>query len=397
MVYATSDGVAQARLRAGMVGGGRNAFIGAVHRLAMRLDDRIALVAGALSSDPANAAASAAELGIAPDRSYADYREMARAEAARPDGIEAVVIVTPNHLHAPIATAFLEAGIDVICDKPLSTTLPEAEALVKLAAARGRKFIVTLNNTGYAMVRQAREMVAAGELGRLVAVHASYIQDWLTLPIDADGQKQAEWRTDPARAGQSAVLADIGVHAFNLACFISGCEAEAVAADLYTAVPGRRLDDNANVLVRWTGGARGTILASQTSPGHYNDLSVRVYGEKAGLEWSGTRPEELRFARYGGEAQTLVRGGHGSTGESRNVSRMPAMHPEGYIEAFANLYRDAADIIRAHRTGSTPDAAREKFVPDVVDGARGVKFVAAAVESNAAGGTWTPALFDSPV
>jgi len=359
----------------------------------MRLDDKIALVAGALSSDADNAKASAAEIGLAPERSYADYREMARAEAARPDGIEAVVIVTPNHLHAPVATAFLEAGIDVICDKPLSTTLAEAEALVALTAARRRKFVVTLNNTGYAMVRQAREMVAAGELGKLVAVHGAYIQDWLTRPIDAEGQKQAEWRTDPARAGQSAVLADIGVHAFNLACFIGGCEAEAVAADLFTAVPGRRLDDNAHVLVRWSGGARGTILASQTSPGHYNDLSVRIYGNKAGLEWSGMRPEELRFAPYGEEARTLVRGGHGSSGESRRVSRMPAAHPEGYIEAFANFYRDAAEIIRAHRTGGTVDPGRAALVPTVEDGARGVKFVAAAVASHGSGGAWTPARF----
>ena len=393
MVYATTDGSTGARLRVGMVGGGRNAFIGAVHRLAMRLDDRIALVAGALSSDPANAAASATEIGIAPDRRYADWREMARAEASRPDGIEAVVIVTPNHLHAPVATAFLEAGIDVICDKPLATTMPEAEKLVALTRSLHRKFIVTLNNTGYAMVRQAREMVAAGELGRLVSVHASYIQEWLTLPIDAEGQKQAEWRTDPARAGQSAVLADIGVHAFNLACFVSGAEAEGVSADLFTAVPSRRLDDNAHVLVRWSGGARGTIVASQTSPGHYNDLWVRIYGERAGLEWSGLRPEELRFAPYGEEPRSLTRGGHGSKGESRNVSRMPAAHPEGYIEAFANLYRDAADIIRAHRTGAAIDAARAGFVPDVMDGARGVKFVAAAVESNANSGAWTSARF----
>jgi predicted dehydrogenase len=391
MVYATSDGSAGERLRVGMVGGGRNAFIGAVHRLAMRLDGEIALVAGALSADPANAAASAAEIGLAADRSYADYRAMAKAEAARADGIEAVVIVTPNHLHAPVATAFLEAGIDVICDKPLSTTLAEAEALVALAAERKRRFLVTLNNTGYAMVRQAREMVEAGELGRLVSIHAAYIQDWLTRPIDAEGQKQAEWRTDPARAGQSAVLADIGVHAFNLASFIAGREADAVAADLFTAVPGRRLDDNAHVLVRWAGRARGTIVASQTSPGHYNDLSVRLYGDKAGLEWNGTRPEELRFSPYGEETRTLVRGGHGSTGESRHVSRMPAAHPEGYIEAFANLYRDAALLIRDHRAGRPVDPARARFVPDVVDGARGVKFVAAAVASGAAGGAWTPA------
>jgi predicted dehydrogenase len=364
-----------------------------VHRLAMRLDDQIALVAGALSSDPANAAASAAEIGLAPDRSYGDYRAMAKAEAGRADGIEAVVVVTPNHLHAPVATAFLEAGIDVICDKPLSVTLAEAEALIELARARKRKVVVTLNNTGYAMVRQAREMVAAGDLGRIVAIHAAYIQDWLTLPIDAEGQKQAEWRTDPARAGQSAVLADIGVHAFNLACFISGRQAEQVSADLFTAVPGRRLDDNAHVLVRWSGGARGTIVASQTSPGHYNDLSVRIYGDRAGLEWSAARPEELRFSRYGEETRTLVRGGHGSSEESRRVSRMPAGHSEGYIEAFANLYRDAAGIIRAHRAGDAADPARAALVPDIVDGARGVKFVAAAVASHASAGAWTSALF----
>ena len=389
MVYATADGTNNERLRVGMVGGGQGAFIGAVHRYAMRLDDRIALVAGALSSDPANAAASAAELGIAPDRAYADYREMARAEAARPDGIEAVVIVTPNHLHAPVATAFLEAGIDVICDKPLSTTVADAEALVALTARLKRRFVVTLNNTGYAMVRQAREMVAAGALGRLVSIHGSYIQDWLTKPIDAEGQKQAEWRTDPARAGQSAVLADIGVHAFNLACFVSGRDAEAVAADLFTAVPGRRLDDNAHVLVRWSGGARGTILASQTSPGHDNDLSVRIYGDKAGLEWRGTRPEELRFTPYGEEPRIITRGGAGSFGESRRVSRMPAAHPEGYIEAFANLYRDAAQIIGAHRRGQEIDAAQAALVPSVEDGARGVKFVAAAVGSQAKDGAWT--------
>lgn len=394
MVYATADARAAQYLRVGMVGGGRNAFIGAVHRFAMRLDDQIALVAGALSADPDNARASADDVGIPPERTYTDYREMARAEAARPDGIEAVVIVTPNHLHAPVATAFMEAGIDVICDKPLAMNLAEAEALVRLSKRLGRKLLVTLNNTGYAMVRQAREMVAAGELGPLRAVHASYIQDWLTLPIDAEGNKQAEWRTDPARAGESAVLADIGVHAYNLASFISGEQAEAVSADLFTAVPGRRLDDNAHVLVRWTGGARGTVIASQTSPGHYNDLTVRIYGEKAGLIWTGARPEELRFAPYGEEARTIIRGGHGSGPEARRVSRMPAAHPEGYIEAFANYYRDAAAIIRAHRAGKAPDPALVSLVPDVRAGARGVKFVAAAVQSHAAGSAWTPAALD---
>jgi predicted dehydrogenase len=388
MVYATADGISANRLRVGMVGGGRGAFIGAVHRLALRLDDQYALVAGALSSDPANAAASAAEIGIAPERSYADYREMAKKESARPDGIEAVIIVTPNHLHAPIASAFLGAGIDVICDKPLAMDMAEAEQLAELACTAKRKLLVTLNNTGYAMVRQAREMVAAGTLGRILTVHASYFQDWLSRPIDAEGQKQAEWRTDPKRAGQSAVLADIGVHAYNLACFVSGLEAEEISADLFTAVPGRRLDDNAHVLVHWNGGARGTIVTSQTSPGHYNDLSVRVYGEAGGLEWFAGRPEELRFSRYGEETTTLIRGGHGSFGESRRVSRMPAAHPEGYIEAFGNYYRDAAEIIRAHRAGAAIEEARICLVPDVEDGLRGIKFVAAAVESHAKGGAW---------
>ncbi len=395
MVYATGDGRSGDRLRVGMVGGGRGAFIGAVHRFAMRLDDELTLVAGALSADPENAKMSAAEIGIAPERSYADYREMARAEAARPDGIEAAVIVTPNHLHAPVATAFLEAGIDVICDKPLAINVAEAQMLIALSDRLGRKLLVTLNNTGYAMVRQAREMVAAGEFGRLVSVHASYIQDWLTLPIDAEGNKQASWRTDPAQAGESAVLADIGVHAYNLASFIAANEAESVAADLFTAVPGRRLDDNAHVLVRWSGGARGTIIASQTSPGHYNDLTVRIYGEKAGLEWAGTRPEELRFSRYGEESRTIIRGGHGAIGEARRVSRMPAAHPEGYIEAFANYYRDAAAIIRAHRSGTAINPELAALVPDVRDGARGVKFVAAAVQSHAAGGAWTPARLEA--
>ncbi len=389
MVHATADGAGGDRLRVGMVGGGRTAFIGAVHRFAMRLDDRIALVAGALSADPENARASAADLGLAPDRAYGDWREMARAEAARPDGIEAVVIVTPNHLHAPVATAFLEAGIDVICDKPLATTVAEAEALVALTAARDRRFLVTLNNTGYAMVRQAREMVAAGALGNLVSIHASYVQDWLTKPIDAEGHKQAEWRTDPARAGQSAVLADIGVHAFDLAAFVSGRTAEEVAADLFTAVPGRRLDDNAHVLVRWSEGARGTIVASQTAPGHYNDLTLRVYGDRGGLAWSGTRPEELAFTPYGEPTRTLVRGAPGTGAEAARVSRMPAAHPEGYIEAFANLYRDAAEIVRAHRRGGAVDPARAALVPDVAAGLRGVTFVAAAVASHAAGGRWT--------
>src|SRR5271165_7112084 len=391
MVHAAAvEGLKGRRLRVGMIGGGRNAFIGAVHRMAMRLDDLFELKAGALSSDAENARASAADLGLEPDRTYADYREMAKREAARPDGIEAVVIVTPNHLHFPVAKAFLEAGIDVICDKPLSTTLAEARELVELTRAKGLIFAVTLNNTGYPMVRQAREMIEGGALGEIRVAHAAYVQDWLTLPIDADGQKQAEWRTDPSRAGASACLADIGVHAHNLALFVTGLEVEAVSADLSTFVPGRRLDDNAHVLMRFVGGARGVLAASQVAVGNLNNLSLKVYGERAGLEWSGEQPEMLRFAPYGEPARMLQRGGPGNTPLAVEGSRMPGGHPEGYIEGFANLYRGAAELISARRAGRAP-AQTAKLTPNVLDGARGVAFIEAAVNSSRNNGVWTSA------
>ena len=391
MVYATAEQNLGTRLRVGMVGGGRNAFIGAVHRMAMRLDDLIELKASCLSADPENARLSGADLGLASDRVYSDYREMAAREAGRPDGIEAVVIVTPNHLHHPVAKAFLAAGIDVICDKPLSTTLEEAGELVELTRARGLVFAVTLNNTGYPMVRQAREMIAAGEIGDIRVVHAAYIQDWLTQAIDADGQKQAEWRTDPARAGASACLADIGVHAHNLALFVTGLEVDSVSADLTTFVPGRRLDDNAHVLLRFVGGARGVLTASQVAVGNLNNLSLKVFGTRAGLEWSGESPEFLRFTPYGEPSRTLQRGGPGNWDSAREGSRMPAGHPEGYIEGFANLYRDAAELIAARRAGRAPSPAAVALTPNVLDGARGVAFIEASVASSQNNGAWTSA------
>ena len=392
MVHATGDGAGAAgRLRVGMVGGGRSAFIGAVHRMALRLDDHLVLVAGALSADAENARLSGADLGLPPERCYADYAEMARREAKRPDGIEAVVIVTPNHLHHPVAKAFLNAGIDVICDKPLAMNLEEAAELVALARKTGLVFAVTLNNTGYPMVRQMREMIAGGAVGDIRVVHAHYIQDWLTNAVDADGHKQAEWRTDPARAGASACLADIGVHAHNLALFATGLELDEVSADLSTFVPGRRLDDNAHVLLRFNGGARGVLLASQVAVGHLNSLELKVFGSKAGLEWSGAAPEVLRFTPYGEPARLLQRGGPGSTSEARRGSRMPGGHPEGYIEGFANLYRDAAELVRARRAGRAPDSAALAAVPDVLDGARGIAFVEAAVASSKSNGAWTSA------
>ena len=392
MVHSTADGVGPAgRLRYGMVGGGRDAFIGAVHRMAARLDDRYLLVAGSLSADPDKARASGHDLGLAADRIYDDFAAMAAGEARRPDGIEAVVIVTPNHLHYPVARAFLAAGIDVICDKPLSVTMAEAYDLVKLVRASGLVFAVTLNNTGYPMIRQAREMIAAGELGELRVVHASYVQDWLTRPIDADGQKQAAWRTDPAQAGLSACLADIGVHAHNLAAFVTGLDLAEVAADLATFVPGRRLDDNAHVLLRFAGGARGVLTASQVAVGNLNNLSLKVYGTKAGVEWAGETPEILRFTPFGEPTRLLVRGGAANSPEARRGSRMPAGHPEGYIEGFANLYRDTAELIQARRAGRPADSAALAAVPTVLDGARGIRFVEAAVASSRANGQWVAA------
>jgi predicted dehydrogenase len=391
MVYATAEGSSGNRLRVGMVGGGRKAFIGAVHRMAIRLDDLIELKAGALSADPENARLSGADLGLASDRVYSDYREMAEREAARPDGIEAVVIVTPNHLHHPVAKAFLEAGIDVICDKPLTLTLQESRELVDLTRARKLVFAVTLNNTGYPMVRQAREMIAAGEIGDIRVVHASYIQDWLTNPIDADGQKQAEWRTDPARTGVSACLADIGVHAHNLALFVTGLELDAVSADLTTFVPGRRLDDNAHVLLRFVGGARGVLTASQVAVGNLNNLSLKVFGTRAGLEWAGENPEFLRFTPYGEPSRMLQRGGPGNWESAKEGSRMPAGHPEGYVEGFANLYRDAAELIMARRAGRPPRPTAVALTPKVEDGARGVAFIEASVASSENHGAWRSA------
>ena len=384
-----SDYKGAGRLRVGMVGGGRGALIGEVHRMAMELDKEMVLVAGALSSNAEMARASAADIGLDPERTYVDYNEMARAEAAREDGIHAVVIVTPNHLHAPVAKAFLNVGIDVICDKPLSVTLQEAEELVEMTNKTELIFAVTLNNTGYAMVRQARQMVQNGDLGDLRIVRSEYVQDWLTLPIDAEGQKQAEWRTDPARAGRSAVLADIGVHAHSLAGFISGLNVDSVAADLTTFVPGRRLDDNAHLLLKYEAGVRGTLVASQVSCGNLNSLSVRIYGSKAGLEWRGTEPEVLRYMPYGESEQRIVRGGPGTVSEAERVGRMPGDHPEGYIEGFANLYRDAAHLIRARRSGVSPDPKIAACVPTVDDGLQGIKFIEAAVNSSQAGGIWT--------
>lgn len=378
------------RLRLGMVGGGQGAFIGAVHRIASRIDDRYELVAGALSSDPERAKASAAELGIAPDRAYTDYAEMAKAEAGREDGIDAVAIVTPNHVHHGPAKAFLEAGIHVICDKPLTTTLADALDLVETVKRTGLVFGLTHNYTGYPMVRQARAMVAAGELGTLRVIQAEYPQDWLTTPLEETGQKQAAWRTDPAQSGAGGCIGDIGTHAHNLAAFITGLEVEQLCADLSTFVDGRRLDDNAQILLRYRGGARGMIWASQVAPGNENALRIRVYGDKGGLEWEQEHPNHLRFAPLGEPPRVITRAGAGSGAEAGRVTRVPPGHPEGYLEGFANIYSDIAEAIQARLENREPDAGA-LFFPTVEDGARGIKFIEATVESSAKGGIWVDA------
>lgn len=375
------------RIRLGMVGGGQGAFIGAVHRIAARLDDQFELVAGALSSDPVRAKASAEELRIAPDRAYGSFEEMAKAEAARPDGIEAVSIVTPNNVHAPAAKAFLEAGIHVICDKPMTTTVKEAEELVDLVSKTGKIFVLTHNYTGYPMIRQARAMVAAGELGDIRLVQAEYPQDWLTERAELSGSKQAEWRTDPKRSGAGGAIGDIGTHAYNLAAFVTGLETEELLAQLTTFVPGRQLDDDTQILLRYKGGARGMLWASQVAVGHENGLKLRVYGTRGGLEWTQADPNYLWFTRFGEPKQLLTRAGSGAGPAALRVSRVPAGHPEGYLEGFATIYAEAARAIRAARAGVAADP--EVIYPTVEDGLQGMRFIEAAVASSKAGNVWT--------
>lgn len=373
-----------APIRLGMVGGGSGAFIGAVHRIAARLDGEFQLVAGALSSTPEKARASAQALGIA--RSYDDFAAMARAEARRRDGIEAVAIVTPNHMHAEPAIAFLKRGIHVICDKPLTAALAEARKLAKVAGRSDALFILTHNYTGYPMVRQARAMVAAGELGALRLVQVEYAQEWLTEAAEKHGSKQAEWRTDPARSGAGGATGDIGTHAYNLACFVSGLTPEALAADLSSFVPGRALDDNAHVLLRFAGGARGMLWASQVAPGNENGLRLRLYGEKGGLEWAQEDPNRLWFTSFGEPRRLVTRNGAGAGPEAARVSRIPPGHPEGYLEAFANIYAEAARAIRARRTGEAPPAGT--IYPTLADGLAGMRFVEACVRSSQRNAAW---------
>jgi predicted dehydrogenase len=385
MAISSAHVARSARIRLGMVGGGQGAFIGAVHRIAARLDDHYELVAGAFSSDPERAAASAADLGVA--RSYNSFADMAAREARRKDGIEAVAIVTPNHMHAPVALQFLKRGIHVICDKPLTATLPEAKRLARAVESSGVIFALTHNYTGYPMIRQAKEMVDSGALGQIRLVQVEYAQDWLAEPLEATGQKQADWRTDPARSGAGGSTGDIGTHAFNLANFVSGLTLEELSADLQSFVPGRRVDDNAHVLLRYAGGARGMLWCSQVASGQENGLRLRIYGTKAGLEWEQENPNYLWHTPLGAPRSRLTRGGPGTGAAAARVSRIPAGHPEGYLEGFANIYAEAARAIIARRTGAELDPAVQ--FPGLKEGLEGVAFVDACVRSSRKNAGWT--------
>jgi predicted dehydrogenase len=367
-----------------MIGGGEGAFIGAVHRMAARLDGRYQLVAGVFSSDAEKTRRSAAALNVDPSRAYASVEAMIAAEKQRVDGVQVVSVVTPNHMHYPQSAAFLQAGIDVICDKPLTTNLADAEKLVKLAAEQKRLLGVTFNYTGYPMIRHAKQLVADGLIGKLRVVQAEYPQGWLATALEKTGQKQASWRTDPKQAGAGA-LGDIGSHSFQLAEFVTGDKVSEVAADVSAIVPGRTIDDNVNVLLRFASGARGSLWASQVAIGHLNSHRLRVYGENGSIQWFQERPEELLVIEAGQSPQYVRRGDPGTPSSS---VALPGGHPEGFIEAFSQLYTDFAERVCARLENRSPKAA-SLFAPDAVTGTRVMAFIEAVLKSGQANSAWT--------
>ncbi len=368
-------------IRLAMVGGGPGSFIGPVHRMAAELDGRMRLVAGAFSRDPAKNAQAAHGWSVADDRAYGDYRVMIEAEAARADGAELVAVVTPNHLHFDVSAAALKAGLHVMSDKPATLDLAQAQALADVVKTSGKLYGLTHVYTGYPMVREAREIVRRGDLGAVRKVVVEYAQGWLSRPIEQDGDKQAGWRADPSQSGVGGCIGDIGVHAFNIAEFVSGAPVERLCADVSTVVAGRLLDDDCNVLLRFAGGARGVLIASQISAGARNGLSIQVYGEKGGLTWAHDRHTELTVDWLDAPTQVLHAGSPYLSQTARAGSRIPTGHPEGFIEAFANLYRDMADAI----AGARADAG---LVPGIAAGVRGMAFVETAVAASRAGDGW---------
>jgi predicted dehydrogenase len=377
------------KLRYGMIGGGRGAFIGAVHRIAAQMDGQAELVAGAFSSDPARSAASGEDLFLDPSRVYGSYVEMAAAEAKKPAGqrLDFVVIVTPNHQHFPPAKLFLEAGFNVVCDKPVTFDLKEAVALKKIVAKTRKVFALTHNYTGNTMVKQARDLVRSGKLGTIRKVVVEYPQGWLSTALEKTDQKQAAWRTDPKRSGAAGCMGDIGTHAENLARYITGLSIEELCADLTTFVPGRKLDDDGNVLLRFKGGAKGILHSSQISVGDENNLNIRVYGEKAGLEWKQEHPNQL-FVKYPDKPTEIWGRGNGylTSAAAKAATRIPAGHPEGYLEAFGNIYREAFRAIRAEVSGKA--LPKDLDFPTIDDGVEGMAFIETVVRSSKLGAKW---------
>jgi len=375
------------KLRYGMVGGGQNAFIGAVHRMAAQLDGQIELVAGAFSSDPQNSQTTGEQLYLNPQRVYASYQEMAAREAALPadEQIDFVAIVTPNFLHAPVAMTFLKKGFHVVCDKPMTLDLKEAKALRAAVRKSGKVFALTHNYTGYPMVKEARELVRSGKLGKILKIVAEYPQGWLLDKIEATGQKQAAWRSDPKKAGASCCVGDIGTHAENLGRYITGLKIAELCAEFTSFIPGRKLEDDANMLLRYHGGAKGVLHCSQISCGEENNLNIRVYGTLGALAWQQEHPNELKFTPKGEPARILRRGNGYVSDVAKKFTRLPFGHPEAFIEAFANIYLEAIAAIRAHIAGK-----REAFdFPTVDDGVEGMAFIETAVKSAASNGRWT--------
>jgi predicted dehydrogenase len=374
--------VMQRRLRAGIVGGGQGSFIGGVHRIAVELDGQAQVIAGAMSSDPQRAETSARAWFL--ERSYPSFQEMAEAESKREDGIDFVMVTTPNHMHYPVAKAFLEHGIHVVCDKPMTFTLTQAHELVALVEKTHLIFALTHNYTGYPVVRHAREMVRRGEIGEIRKVLVEYIQDWLMEAQETRGNKQAEWRTDPARSGIAGAVGDIGTHAENLLEFITGLKVASLCADLTTFVKGRRLDDDANMLLRLENGGKGVLTCSQVAAGEENNLNIRIYGSKGGLEWHQMEPNTLFFKQPGQPTQILRTGQPYLSDAAKASARIPAGHPEGYLEAFANIYKMAIADIRRVKMGEQPQGG----YPTVYDGLRGLQFIVKAVESSQKGCVW---------
>jgi len=370
------------KLRAGIVGGGQGSFIGAVHRIAVELDGQAEVVAGAMSADPQRAEASAQAWYL--KRSYKTFKEMAEAEASLPDGIDLVMVTVPNYLHYQVARTFLEHGIHVVCDKPMTFNLEEARALLELVEQKKLIFALTHNYTGYPAVRHARHLIRTGAAGTIRKVLVEYLQDWLMEAVEHTGNKQALWRTDPTRAGMAGSIGDIGTHGENLLEFVTGLKIAAVCADLTAFIEGRQLDDDANMLLRLENGGKGILTCSQVAAGEENALSIRIYGSKAGLEWHQMEPNTLLFKQPGQPLQLLRTGLPYMSDEARAATRLPAGHPEGFLEAFANVYRLAIADVRRVESDASPVGG----YPTVHDGLRGMQFITRVVESSQKGGIW---------